>query len=169
MDYLMQTAKILTGYLIISSAIRTLAQGTVYSKYVDFILRLLMILMVLQPVLDVLSKNGDWENKLSYELIYNDILTKEEEFHVEENWQDQVFVQAGKIFEEQIRTIAEKNGMEIESVTFDFCREEEGFGTIISLCIEERGEVQMEKEHEFLRMVSEQLGITEEIIELKKG
>lgn len=102
-------------YIVIVSALKGLITNPKYSQYFQFFSGIVMILLLLTPILSVFDFETEWYQVLEEKILQMDLAEIEEEMQIaDERFADMLEKEYQKTAAEQIRAMAEQNGVFVE-------------------------------------------------------
>ncbi len=131
MELITETVKNLAIYLIFATVIKNFIGNTSYSKYAEFFMGLIMILILIGPVGKLLKMNGNLENFINFNQINYDMKEAKNELFEGDEIVDEAVLEAAKVkFKEQIESLAKEDGIYVKQCNIMLSSEEESFGQI---------------------------------------
>lgn len=102
-------------YIVIVSALKGLITSPKYSQYFQFFSGIVMILLLLTPILSVFDFETEWYQVLEEKILQMDLAEIEEEMQIaDDRFADMLEKEYQKTAAEQIRAMAEQNGVFVE-------------------------------------------------------
>ena len=102
-------------YIVIVSALKGLITNPKYSQYFQFFSGIVMILLLLTPILSVFDFVTEWYQVLEEKILQMDLAEIEEEMQIaDERFADMLEKEYQETATEQIRAMAEQNGVFVE-------------------------------------------------------
>lgn len=131
MDVLIDTARNLVIYLIFTTIIKNLIGSSGYIKYAEFFMGIIMILILVNPIVSLLHLDGNIEQYINFNQIYYETKDAPDELYVGEDVvNDAILSDASTKFEEQIESIAKKEGIDVSECIVTLSGTEDTFGNI---------------------------------------
>ena len=115
-------------YIVIVSALRGLITNPKYSQYFQFFSGIVMILLLLTPILSIFDFETEWYNVLEEKLLQMDLVEIQEEMRIADSqFADLLEKEYQETAAEQIKVMAEQNGVSVKDAGVRLKKEGEGW------------------------------------------